>query len=83
MENNNAAMRKFAARLRMLREEAGWSQAELAERIGCSKGLISFYENCKREAGFTAILRLSEVFGERPAFIMGDSDVRRIKKIAK
>ena len=72
----------FASRLKLLREERGWSQEDLAERLGTSKSNISYYENCKREPGFTVISDLRKIFNEDADWIMGDSDVRLIKKIA-
>ena len=53
---------------------------ELAKLIGCSSGLISHYENCKREPGFTNILAMCRVFNETPNYIMGTTNVRRVKK---
>ena len=35
----------FAKRLRGLRESVGLSQGELAEKLGVSRGSISYYEN--------------------------------------
>lgn len=76
-------LKVFGGRLKFLREEKGWTQEELANKLGCSKGLISFYENAKREPGFTIILGLSRLFNEDPSFLMGEARVRRLKKIAQ
>ena len=73
----------FAHRLRQLREEKDWSQEELAAKLGCSKALVSFYENAKREPGFTVILALSEIFNEDTAYLTGEVNARRLKKIAR
>jgi transcriptional regulator with XRE-family HTH domain len=67
----------FAKRLKTLRDEYGWTQQELADKLCTSKSNISFYENCEREPGFTTILKLSEIFNESAGYIMGESDERR------
>jgi transcriptional regulator with XRE-family HTH domain len=72
-------LRIFAKRLKILRDEKDWSQQELADKLGTSKSLISFYENCEREPGFTTILKLSEIFDENTGYIMGESDERKNK----
>jgi len=69
-------MQLFAERLRRLREEHNMTQQDLADKVGCSKGLISFYENAKREPGFTMILKLSRLFKVPPAYLMGNSNLR-------
>ena len=73
----------FARRLRELRNEKGYSQKELAKIIGCAPGLISYYETCKREPGFTNILKLCQEFDESPDYLLGVTNYRSIKKIAK
>ena len=72
----------FGYRLKKLRLQHGWSQQELADRLGCSKGLISFYENAKREAGFTVIIELARIFDVRPGYLAGEESVPMLKKIA-
>lgn len=67
----------FAQRLKLLRDEYGWTQQELADKLGTSKSTVCYYEQAKKEAGFTVILKLSEIFNENPGYIMGESDVRR------
>lgn len=72
----------FAQRLKMLREERGWTQEYLAELLDTKKSLISYYENAEREPRYTVILKLRDIFNEDSDWIMGDSNTRRIKKIA-
>ena len=78
----NNELKIFAERLRILRIEKGWSQEELATKMGCAKSLISYYENCKREPVFTTILKLSRLFDEDPGYLMGESHQRRLKKMS-
>lgn len=72
----------FAQRLKMLREEKGWTQEQLADMLDTKKSLISYYENAEREPRYTVILKLRDIFNENSDWIMGDTNVRRIKKIA-
>ena len=83
MKNIDPRLKIFAKRLKMLREEQGWSQEDLAIKIGAEKSLISYYENCQRAPGYNSILKLLEVFNEPAEYIMGLSDIRMLKKIAK
>ena len=53
----------FADRLKQLREVAGLSQAALAERLGVSRGSISFYENGERIPDIVFLDKVSEFFG--------------------
>lgn len=76
-------LRIFAKRLKALRNEAGLSQQELANKINCPVSLISYYESMRREPGFSKILALCEVFDETPDYLMGITDYRCIKKIAE
>ena len=48
--------------VRQLREERGWSQGELARRIGVEQGMVSTWEHGRRPH-FRYLLRLAEVFG--------------------
>jgi transcriptional regulator with XRE-family HTH domain len=76
-------LRLFATRLKNLRIEKGYTQEDLARRIGCPSSLISYYETMQREPGFSNILALCEVLGETPDYLMGIVDYRNVKKIAE
>lgn len=64
----------FAKRLKGLREAAGLSQGELGEKLGVSRGSISFYENCSRIPDIVFLNRVSDYFGVGINFLMGKSD---------
>lgn len=72
----------FGKRLKELRKSMGWSQQNLADKLGCSKSSISFYENAKKEARFTVILQLAQIFDVEPGYLMGETSVKKLKKIA-
>ena len=82
MKNIDPRLKISAQRLKMLREEQGWSQEDLAIKMGTEKSLISYYESCQRSPGYNSILKLKEIFNESADYIMGDSSARKLKKIA-
>ncbi|WP_372442093.1 helix-turn-helix domain-containing protein [Nocardioides limicola] len=48
--------------LKALRTEAGWSKADLAEKIGSDARQVSRYENNKVAPGLEAVIRMAETF---------------------
>lgn len=48
-------------RIKELRKEAGWSQGELAEKVGTDARQISRYENGRITPSLDAIVRIAEV----------------------
>lgn len=52
----------IAERLKTLRTEAGWSQAELADKIGSDGRQVSRYENGRITPSLEALVRIAETF---------------------
>lgn len=52
-------------RIRVLRAEKGWSQAELAEKVGVSRNSINAVENDKFEPSLPLAFRIADSFGLR------------------
>ena len=52
-------------RLRVLRAEKGWSQAELAERLGVSRQTVNAIETGKYDPSLPLAFKLARTF-ERP-----------------
>lgn len=50
-------------RLRVLRAEQGWSQAELGGRIGVSRQAVNAIETGKHDPSLPLAFRLSRLFG--------------------
>lgn len=50
--------------LRALRAEAGWTQAQLAERLGVSRQAVNALEVEKHDPSLDLAYRISAVFGE-------------------
>ncbi|MDE7373627.1 MAG: helix-turn-helix transcriptional regulator [Clostridia bacterium] len=53
---------KFAHNLKELRLERGVGQVELAKSLGVSKGIISLWENGKREPTLHYVILLARYF---------------------
>ena len=54
----------FGEQLKERREEAGMTQEELATKVGCTRGYISFLENNRGTPGQSIYTKLVELFGE-------------------
>lgn len=52
----------LAERIKQLRTEAGWSQDDLATRVGTDARAISRYENNKITPSLEAVIRIAEAF---------------------
>lgn len=64
----------FAHRLKELREVSGLSQTQLAEKLGVSRGSISFYENGERVPDINFLDKVSIFFGGIPVdYLLGYS----------
>ncbi len=66
-------------RIRELRAERGWSQRELARRIGAaSKSVISYYELGERFPSYESLIRLSDAFFVTTDYLLRgkESDIR-------
>jgi putative transcriptional regulator len=50
-------------RIRVLRAERRWSQAELAERVGVSRNSINSIENGKFDPSLPLAFRIADAFG--------------------
>lgn len=49
-------------RIRVLRAEKGWSQAELAEKVGISRNSINAVENDKFDPSLPLAFRIADLF---------------------
>jgi len=50
-------------RIRVLRAERNWTQADLAERIGVSRNAVNSIENGRFDPSLPMAYRFSDVFG--------------------
>lgn len=70
--NSSAAPRGgFAQRVLYHRCRLGWTQAQLAERIGISRAAICTYETMTSEPTLTVLVRLARVLGVTTDHLLG------------
>lgn len=60
-------------RIKQLRQEKGWSQANLAERVGIRQKQISTYETGVNHPSTDILIRLAEVFDVSLDYLALDS----------
>lgn len=65
---------KFPEKIKDLREEKGISQEKLADQLGISHGIISFWENGKREPKLSNLILLAQYFGVSIDYLAGLED---------
>lgn len=65
---------EFSQIVKSLRLERGWSQQEVADRVGLNKMTISQHENGKRKPSFEVIEALAEIFHVDMNYLLGYSD---------
>jgi len=61
-------------RLRVLRAEKGWSQAELAERLGVARQSVNAIETGKFDPSLPLAFRIARLFGQPVEAIFEDAD---------
>jgi transcriptional regulator with XRE-family HTH domain len=61
----------FGKNLRLLRESAGIGQVKLAADLGVSKGIISLWENNKREPTLSYLVALANYFDVTIDYLVG------------
>ncbi|MBT2732082.1 helix-turn-helix transcriptional regulator [Carnobacterium sp. ISL-102] len=66
---------KIPQQITLLRSRFGWTQQELADRIGFSKQTISNWETGLKVPRMGAIQRMSDLFGVSISFIIDGDDI--------
>jgi transcriptional regulator with XRE-family HTH domain len=77
MTSHVGANLPLGERLKQLRQERGWSQADLAAKIGGDPGQISRYENGRMTPSAEAVARLAEVVDVSCDYLLIDGSSRR------
>jgi transcriptional regulator with XRE-family HTH domain len=63
-------MEMLGARIAALRRSAGWSQAELGNRLGVSPSAIGMYEQGRREPAGALLIAMAEVFSVSTDYLL-------------
>lgn len=61
----------FCNRLKALRTQAGMTQAMLAQQLGVTKSVISFYELRERAPSPETLVRIAQVFHVSTDYLLG------------
>lgn len=64
----------FAERLKALREIAGLTQSELADKLNVSRGSIGYYEKAERTPDIKFLYDVAYLFGVTFDFLLGETD---------
>ncbi len=62
---------EFSNRLKELRTQAGLTQLQLAQRLGITKSVISFYELSERAPSPDVLIRLAQIFHVSTDYLLG------------
>ncbi|KAK9679535.1 helix-turn-helix protein [Popillia japonica] len=66
----------FCNRLKKLRKEKGWSQEKAANKIGVSRGAVSYYEKGDRAPDIDTLLKVAAVFNASADYLLGLTDTK-------
>ena len=64
-------MVNFGKRLKALRTKSGYTQKELAQKLGLTKSVISAYENDLRLPSLDILVALSRIFRVTTDYLLG------------
>ena len=62
---------EFSNRLKELRTQAGLTQLQLAQRLGVTKSVISFYELSERAPSPDVLIRVAQIFHVSTDYLLG------------
>jgi len=62
---------EFCNRLKQLRTQAGLTQSQLAQQLGITKSVISFYELRERAPSPEVLVRLAAIFHVSTDYLLG------------
>ena len=62
---------KFSEQISALRVENNLSRSQLAQKLGVSVRLISYWENGKRECDFDMLIKIANLFSVSIDYLLG------------
>jgi transcriptional regulator with XRE-family HTH domain len=68
------AYQQIGRKLQKAREEAGYSQEELAKKLGCAQASLSNYELGKRRLYLADLQRIGQLLGKPVTYFLGNSE---------
>ena len=63
--------------IRRLRDNRGWTQANLGAKLGVAESTVSLYEADKREPDLATLNRLADIFHVSADYLLGRTEDRR------
>ena len=61
----------FGARLKALRQESGYTQQQLAEKLCVTKAVVSYYELQERYPSPEILIKLASIFHVSTDYLLG------------
>jgi transcriptional regulator with XRE-family HTH domain len=74
------AIAKFAKRLKLLRQQKGYSGRELARRMGLSSPMVVYYENGTNFPRVDGLVKLCNLLDTTPNELLGYAPLRTSKR---
>lgn len=71
---------EFRNNLKLLRQEAGLGQIELANKLGVSKGIISLWENGLREPNLASLVEIALFFKVSLDELVGMEELKKLRQ---
>lgn len=65
---------KYGNRIATLRDKQGWTQEDLAQRLGISRAALSHYEKNRREPDYATLTKIADVFKVSIDYLVGRID---------
>lgn len=70
----------FGERLREIRDEKGWSQSDLAKKLGTTKQMISCYELNQRSPRIELVRKYAKALDKPVDYLLGDTEAEAITR---
>jgi transcriptional regulator with XRE-family HTH domain len=65
---------KLGRRLKHAREKSGLTQSRVAALLGIPREVVSYFESGAREPGMDDVMRLADVYGIDPRYLLPESE---------
>ena len=74
-------MANFGTILKQLRLQAGMTQEELANKLGVTKSVVSYYELSKRAPSAEMLLKIANSFYVTTDYLLGLDDAKKMIRV--